>query len=118
MGRRGDWTINRGAYVQVESGLARWDDRSLEAWMRIGTASDRINPISLYAGGGLAYGNDDRRAGFAVAHARLGDPAIRAATLGGEDPERAETAFELTYSHRVNDRLTIQPDIQYVVNPG
>ena len=32
--------------------------------------------------------------------------------------ERAETIVEVTYAHTIGDRLTIQPDVQYVVNPG
>jgi porin len=50
--------------------------------------------------------------------ARVGDPAIHAGKLAGDNLDRAETAFELTYSHKVGDRLSIHPDIQYVLNPG
>ena len=109
---------NHGVYALIEGGIATWDDRSLDAWARIGMASDHINPISVYVGGGVTYGNDDRKLGFAVAHASLGDPAVRAAMLAGENVDRAETAFELTYSHSLSDRVTIHPDIQYVLNPG
>ena len=109
---------NHGVYAMIEGELARRDDRALDAWVRIGTASDRINPISAYVGAGATYGNDGRKLGLAVAHASLGDPAFYAATIAGVEPKRAETAIELTYSHRLNDRITIQPDLQYVLNPG
>lgn len=48
-------------------------------------------------------------------YGRLGDPAIAAAKI---PPRRAETNFELTWQRRVSERLTLQPDVQYVVNPG
>ena len=32
--------------------------------------------------------------------------------------EGHETAIELTYRARITDGLEVQPDIQYIVNPG
>jgi porin len=32
--------------------------------------------------------------------------------------ERSETAFELTYRTAITDWLTLQPNVQYVINPG
>ena len=29
-----------------------------------------------------------------------------------------ETVIELTYERAIDDRLTVQPDVQYVINPG
>ena len=36
----------------------------------------------------------------------------------GESTDRTETNIELTWRARVNDWLTLQPDVQYVMNPG
>ncbi len=36
----------------------------------------------------------------------------------GVDPSAAETAFEITYSDNVTPFLTVQPDVQMVVNPA
>jgi carbohydrate-selective porin OprB len=30
----------------------------------------------------------------------------------------AETTFEASYSFNINDRLTLQPDLQYVISPS
>lgn len=109
---------NSGVYGMVEATLARRGESALDGWVRIGAARAAINPIGAYLGGGLAYGHDDGRIGVAVAHARLGDPAIRGGLASGSRPDRAETAIELSYAHRVSDWLTLQPDLQYVVNPG
>jgi porin len=57
------------------------------------------------------------RLGLAAAHARLGRAARR--TLYGPKGTRlAETVVELTVQRAVTSWLQIQPDIQYVVNPG
>ena len=103
---------NRGGYVQVEATLGRVVGQSVEGWLRYGTANARINPIRDYIGGGLALGEEDNRWGLAVAHARLGDAAMQ---LGSEG---AETAIELTHVRKIGERLTVQPDIQYILNPG
>ena len=44
---------------------------------------------------------------------QFGQPA-RLATGSG----LAETTFEASYSFNINDRLTLQPDLQYVVSPS
>lgn len=105
-----------GAYALVQGQLASVQGQPLDAWLRMGVASTAANPIGTYVGGGFAVGPEERRFGLAVSHARLGDTARRVAGPGGS--ERAETNIELTYAHVINDRLTIQPDVQYVINPG
>ena len=37
---------------------------------------------------------------------------------GGLDAADAETGFEVTYSDRVSDRVTLQPDLQIILDPG
>lgn len=86
--------------------------------MRFGFASDRINAVGSYAGGGLVLtapfrGRDDDALGIAVNRAMFGD---RARALGGL--EAAETTLELTYGAQITDWLGIQPDLQYVINPS
>jgi porin len=113
--RRGS---SHGGYFMLEHAAERPEDNDgLDAWARVGVASDTVNPVSLYLGGGATYGNAGRKFGLAVAHARLGDPAIVAGT-GVRAPNRAETAIEATASFRISDQVTIQPDLQYVINPG
>jgi porin len=111
---------NGGAYAMVEAKLAGNPGvgTSLDGWLRVGVAESEVNPIEVYWGGGLAYGSDDSRVGLALAHARLGKPAITAALADGARLKRAETNIELTYSGRITPWLTLQPDVQYVINPG
>ena len=106
---------NRGAYVLAESALGHIGGEPAKAWVRAGTAETRFNAIGLYLGGGIAVGPEGRRFGLAVAHARLGSPARQPAF---EDPGNAETSVEMTYARAIGDRLIVQPDVQYVINPG
>lgn len=103
-----------GGYAQIEQRLlGREDGAALRGWLRIGLASDRVNAIGTYAGGGISYGDKDRTVGFAIAHARLGDPARRI-----DEARRAETSFELVALHRLTSHLVVQPDLQYIRHPG
>ena len=110
---------NQGAYAILEGRLwSAADDRAkgLDAWIRVGLAESKINPIGAYVGGGLSFTGvvaSDDKLGLAFGHAAFGNPARRALGL-----ERGETVAELTWSLPVNERLTIQPDLQYVWNPG
>jgi porin len=110
--------VSQGAYAMIEGPVARRAGRQLDAWLRLGVASSAVNEIGTYVGGGVAYGNDNARMGLAVAHARRGAPARRAAAASGDESDRAETAIELTYAYRLTPWLTLQPDFQYVINPG
>ncbi|ARS27502.1 hypothetical protein KC8_09385 [Sphingomonas sp. KC8] len=110
---------SRGVYASVQGQLAGAPGEAvLDGWVRAGIATARINPVGCYLGGGVTYGTDVARVGAAVAHARLGDPAMRAAVGSGIHPRRAETSIELTYARRMTRWLTVQPDVQYVIDPG
>jgi porin len=106
---------NQGAYAMVEGQFGTLANAPLSAWVRTGVAETAFNPIGLYVGGGLAVGEERSRLGLALAHARLGRPALQAISSG---PRRAETIIELTYSRAVGEKLVVQPDVQYVINPG
>jgi porin len=110
--------LSRGAYALVERQVAALGTSTLRAWARIGVASGRANPIGLYLGGGVAWRSRNGELGLAIAHARRGDPAQRATLADGGPTDRAETTTELTYARRLIPGVTIQPDLQYVINPG
>jgi len=108
-----------GAYVQYEQILAG-DEKTgaLRGWIRAGRAAAEVNDIGLYVGGGFSWGTDDRSYGIAIAHARLGDPALRAFAAAFTPRHRAETAIEVTVTHRLTKWLQVQPDVQYVRHPS
>jgi porin len=106
---------NQGAYAMVEGQLGKLHDRPISAWLRVGIAETEFNPIGFYVGGGAVAGAESSRWGLAVGYARLGRTALRGA---GPGRKRAETSVELTYARTIGPRLTIQPDVQFVINPG
>jgi len=48
----------------------------------------------------------------------LGDPALRAFAAALTPRRRAETAIEVTATHRLTKWLQVQPDVQYVRHPS
>lgn len=107
-----------GGYAMIEARLiGRRDGHALRVWLRGGGATDETDPIAVYLGGGLTWGDERAIYGVAFAHARLGDPEQRLA-VGGVTHNRAETAIEATARWHLATGLAIQPDVQYVVHPG
>lgn len=111
---------NAGVYGFVEGTLYRSDaGASVRGFLRYGVANDDLNVFDRYAGAGivasgLVSSRPDDRFGLAIASAGVGDPWDRA--TGGANSH--ETSIELTYSTRLTRWLRIQPDVQYILNPG
>jgi porin len=97
----------------------------------MGAPGDR-NLVDLYLDAGVTYKNPSENLfgktgdtlGLAVAYARIGGAARAFAAdmgafTGQPYPRRsAETAIELTYQIQLVDGWQIQPDLQYIINPG
>lgn len=99
------------------------DAGSLSAFVRAGTANADVNRLSAYLGGGLVYtgplpGRADDLLGFGVAHARNGSPFLRALEADGALMERAETALEAIYMLQLGEFFQLEPNLQWIVNPG
>ena len=117
---------NGGAYASAEGPLWSREDRDpfdVSGFIRIGVAADDINPIARYAGAGLvATGPFDGRPadkfGLAVAIAEVGDKyrALTRASFGSSAAR--ETNVELTYQAPLVDGFVIQPDLQWIIDPG
>ena len=103
-----------GVYGFVEGPLP--GPGSPSGWLRAGVADGRVQAVSGYLGAGVVWtlpARPNDRFGLAVAHAAIGGPARRVRGL-----PKAETAWEATYSYRLNDVVTLQPDLQYIVHPA
>lgn len=117
---------NTGAYVFVEHPLVgtRADDpQGLAGWLRVGVADARFNAIGSYFGGGLVYtglfrGRKDDQAGISFAAANFGDRYRQGRTLAGDLTGRREIVLEAAYHTVLAPWLSVQPDVQYVINPG
>ena len=115
---------NFGAYAQFEQMVYKEkkddnnDMQGLVAFGQFGISPSNRNDMNRYVGGGLHYKGpipkrDKDIAGIAVASGafanRLGDIA---------SIEGSETAIEAFYKVQVNNWFYIQPDIQFIMNPG
>jgi porin len=120
--RRGSY----GAYALAEYTLwpeAAAPGQGLAGFLRVGLADPRTNRVAAYTGAGLVYrgpipGRDADRVGLGVAAAHNGDRYMEARGAAGELVERSEVAIELTYRARISSWLAIQPDLQYIIDPG
>lgn len=117
---------NDGVYLSLERRFVPVDyggDQGLKGWLRLGFANDRFNPLNHYLGGGLVYsgpfkGRANDEAGIAFAAAHFGDPERDALALASQRTKPTELQVEATYRAVLTPWLTLQPDVQYVINPG
>jgi porin len=117
---------NRGFYALAEGLLLaeRGDPaQGLSGFLRYGRADDRINQLDSYFGAGVVYkgllpGRDDDHAGIALARAGNADRFREQSSLQGSTLRSDETAIEISYRAQLAPWLALQPDYQYVIDPG
>lgn len=111
---------NNGFYILGEQELLRHDDgRRLMGFVRYGAADEDVNAIKddLMAGvtlEGPFAGRPDDILGFGVSRVRMSQKSQDNQVSAGEQVIKSETAYELTYQARINEWLSIQPEVQYV----
>jgi porin len=91
--------------------------QGLAGFAQFGWAPGDRNELARYYGGGLIYtgaipGRDADVLGLGVAHARFSDRVKRL------DGRTHETAVELFYRAQLTPWLSLQPDLQFIANPG
>ena len=112
-------------------GLAEYDvyhekddkDQGLTLFGRAGMADPKVNRTSQYYGGGFVYkglipGRKIDRTAIGVAAAVNSHEYTQSQKRAGQPVENTEITLEVTHSIFVNPNLIIQPDMQYVINPG
>lgn len=112
-------------------GLAEYDvyhepgdtKQELTIFGRAGMADPKVNRFSQYYGGGLVYtglfpGRNFDQTGIGAAAALNGKYFKRSQRRTGQPVDTAEITLEIAHSFFVNPNLIIQPDVQYVINPG
>lgn len=114
---------NDGWYALADRTLWSGDGTTAAAFLRIGRAEDRFNTFDGYLGVGASLtgfwpARPDDAVGLASATAFTGDEYREAQKLAGLRADSRETNVELTYRAPITDWLTLQPDIQYIINPG
>ena len=118
---QGSWGIyglwEKGVFTKKE------DVRSgLSMFLRLGISDGRTNQVDAYCGSGIVYSGIftklyQDQIGLAVAAAHNSDNFKRS-ILKEETLDGWEVNFELSYRAEINEWCSIQPDVQYIVNPG
>jgi porin len=96
-------------------------DQGLRGFARVGYTPPDRNTVDFDFETGLNYlgllpGRDKDLAGFGFVYTKVSNSILDDA---GMAPARHyESIVELTYQMVVNDHLTVQPDAQYIFNPG
>lgn len=108
---------NQGAYVTAE--LALTD--SAAGFLRAGVAHRHLNAFDRFYAAEAAWNGPladrDDQMGIAISAARTSE-SFRAAAGTASGIDSHEYNVELTWRIPVTDWLTLQPDVQYIVNPG
>jgi porin len=97
--------------------------RGLDAFFRLGWADGRFHEVEKFGSAGLRWRGPfaqrpDDQAGIAVAWSGASDRARQALALGGEAIAHNDWAFEATYAFQLTEWLSLQPNLQYFINPA
>lgn len=97
--------------------------RSMNVFGRIMGAPDDQNLIDFFFNGGITVtsplpGRDNDQAGIDFGLGKVSDRTADADRAAGLPAQGTEELIELTYQAQVTPWLTMQPDAQYIVNPG
>jgi porin len=126
-------SINRsgyGFYLTVDQAV--WQKQtvnkqakapSLGLFTRLGYMPADFGFVSCYVEGGFNYnglfpGRNDDIFGIGITHSGISGDASRRIERAGGPRYSSETLIEATYSAKLFPWLTMQPDFQYIVNPG
>jgi porin len=117
---------NHGTYVTAEfrprnepdAGAPRWS-----AFVRAGQANDRVNVFERHVAAGVVAelpwpGTHGSQLGLAASEARVGADYRSLQSQAGTDLAHCERNMELTWRVPLGEHVVLQPDVQYVVNPG
>ncbi len=111
---------NYGGYFMLEQKMKsekNSEEQGLCSFISLGYSPEEFNSNDIFVGGGFHYTGlfkkrDDDILHLGFAYAKLSNPYIDMF-----DTKESETAIELTYKFN-NSNYTIQPNIQYIINPG
>lgn len=111
---------NHGLYGIAEKTILEDDDGgALGLFLQSGTAQGDRNQVQTYFGGGLTYygplkSRPDDTLSLGLAYARLSSDFRRSL----EASDNGELALEANYRFQLTPYLAVQPDLQFIHNPG
>ncbi len=119
---------NGGVYAVVDQGIWRRpgsEDQGLNFFLRMGGAPSDRNFLSFYADAGIGFhapfvSRPDDVVTLGAAYGNISADAARADRLAGPPNvvRNYAAVIELSYKAAVVPGWTVQPDLQYVINPG
>ena len=114
---------NWGLYGLIEKNITYKNSNRKKifgAFFRCGISNKNINQIDKYFGSGIVFSgffcND--QIGIALAAAHNNDKFRQELLKTGLRTDRWEMALEFSYRVEVKDWFSIQPNMQYIMNPG
>jgi porin len=114
---------NAGIYGILDRNLWQGEQAALSGFLRLGYAAPRFNQFDSYVGAGASLSGfwparAEDQVGLAVATAFTGSDFRQAQADAGFGADDYETNIELTYRAPITEWLVLQPDLQYIINPG
>jgi len=117
---------NYGFYGSAEKFLFNEGNNKTEGlgvFVRFGWANNNVNQVNSYFGAGINYiglipGRDEDVFGISLAAAHNNQKCQDLLLKQNIELKDFEYIFEFTYSLNLSDWLQVQPDVQYVINPG
>jgi porin len=113
-----------GIYGVIDQQVYQAESRSISLFLRAGYAPSNINVINPYLDGGLNFngfipGRDHDVLGFAAARSWISRAYNNYnQTVNSAPSSTAETVVETTYRVQICPWWTVQPDLQYIIQPG
>lgn len=106
-----------GGYLVVEQTVWSQDSRRLALFAQFGLADESVSPIGRHVGGGVSWvgplaNRPDDEFGVGITSVEFSD---RTAAGFVEDHE---TAYEVFYRISITPWLAVQPDVQFITDPG
>ena len=113
----------RVVYGVIDHELFKDGEHTVEAFVRGGFAPSSYSFVDNYFDGGLNFtGYVPNRpfdvGGIAIARSGISNQFSDAQVLQGSLPSTQETVIEATYKIQVAPWGSVQPDLQYVINPS
>ncbi|MBX7148505.1 carbohydrate porin [bacterium] len=98
-------------------------EQGLKIYGRFGYATPTVHQFNYYLGAGAVYTGlipkrDSDQLGLNVSTAINGSKYKRAQRLAAAPVKSTEVNIELTYKAQITPWLAVQPDVQYIINPG
>ncbi len=113
--------ISAGYYGILEKDFDGFfsNDDKLTAYLRYGASDHSYFDFKDYLGFGVVYENQSGGImGVSLSQAVLGTERIESERMLGVFMEAAESIIDFSYSQQLLPWISVQPNIQYVINPG